>query len=486
MSNKPKLLSGRIPVKDSANVAADRYQFLELSSAEPNLGLASNGDILIYNTANPGQRGWIGQTNTDAYKLAQSAFNEANNRVSKSGDTMTGDLNIDSANVHANVVIVNNTLYSGLATQAATPLPNVIAQFTGNTNSYIQVNAQNIDPYGSADYVVTADNGTDLTFYIDMGINGSNSYNPDDASAISPLDGYLYVKGSDIGQEHGNLIIGTSTSNTGGLETKIVSGGLNEENVVARFNSEGLNVIGSINATGNITSNNIVRIDETAQSAYTQANTGTLIAQSAYDYANTLPVTIVNDSTSNNIVYLNFTQNTSGQLTTIGTSSANLSFNPSSGTLSVNNINIGTQGSFITNRFEANTAVVMDTLSADNVRSAFYQIQLEYNGISFHALNMTVMNFGGQAKLVTYGDVYSVIPLGTFSTEIVSGGNLNVNFTPLHPNTYLTFIRTTLVPYGASVPTGGFGFVTEPVEAIIDNGYVLESVTNTEDYGNLS
>ena len=206
--------------------------------------------------------------------------------VKKSGDTMTGDLNIGTANVRANVIIVNQTLYSGLATALSTPLPNLIAQFTGNTDSYVQVNAQNIDPHGSADYVVTADTGSDTEFYIDMGLNGSDSYDEENASAISPLDGYLYVKGSDIGQEHGNLILGTSTSSIYGLETKIVSGGLNEENVIATFSQTGLNVKNDLYVTGNITGPTIIRIDDFAQAAFDTANAGYVSDGSAYAHAN--------------------------------------------------------------------------------------------------------------------------------------------------------------------------------------------------------
>ena len=221
-----------------------------------------------------------------AYDQANLAFDTANTKVNKSGDTMTGDLNIETANVRANVVIVNQTLYSGLATASATPLPNVITQFTGNTDSYVQVNAQNIDPIGSADFVVTSDIGTDSTFYIDMGLNGSNSYDSENASSIGPLDGYLYVQGSDIGQLGGNLILGTSTTDTPGLETKIVSGGLNEENVVARFDSTGANAIGALNVTSDITSPTILRIDNFAQEAFNTANAGYVSDGSAYAHAN--------------------------------------------------------------------------------------------------------------------------------------------------------------------------------------------------------
>ena len=38
-----KLLSGRVPVVTAGNVTADRYQFLGLGQAEPNLGTSANG-----------------------------------------------------------------------------------------------------------------------------------------------------------------------------------------------------------------------------------------------------------------------------------------------------------------------------------------------------------------------------------------------------------------------------------------------------------
>jgi hypothetical protein len=179
-----------------------------------------------------------------------------------------------TSNVTANVVIVNEVLYSGLATRSATPLPNLIAQFTGNTNSYVQVNAQNIDEHGSADFVVTADVGNDDTFYIDMGIQGSQATEGN----LKPLDGYLYIKGN-TGQQGGNLVIGT-TSGTAGLETRIISGGIEDENVIVIFNSNGANIIGNLVVGGTITGPTITRIDNRLNSAYTHAN-------AAFDKANT-------------------------------------------------------------------------------------------------------------------------------------------------------------------------------------------------------
>lgn len=66
MSSKTRLISGRVPVVDAANVASDRYDFLDLPSAEPNLGVANNsGYLLIYDTVSPGQRKWVNSIGTE-------------------------------------------------------------------------------------------------------------------------------------------------------------------------------------------------------------------------------------------------------------------------------------------------------------------------------------------------------------------------------------------------------------------------------------
>jgi hypothetical protein len=208
--------------------------------------------------------------------LAQSSYNNANTRVSKSGDIMTGSL-ATSGNIRANNIIANTQFFAGIATESATVLPDLIAQFTGNTDTYVQVNAQNIDPLGSADYVVTADVGDDEVFYIDMGIHGSNK----EFGTTKSLDGYLLVQGN-TSQLGGNLIIGT-LSETPGIETRIIAGGGEEGNVIVRINDSGLIV-----SKGDIVSNATSRISSHANSSYNQANTGTILAQSAFNAANSI------------------------------------------------------------------------------------------------------------------------------------------------------------------------------------------------------
>lgn len=108
----------------------------------------------------------------------------------------------------------NTTMSVGYSSY--TPLPNTLYQATGSSRAYIQNNIQNLNNEGSADWVATADNGTDTTGYLNMGIGGGNYNYQTDAGEVGPFrpnDGYIQVVG-DTGQGKGNLLILTGTSNT--------------------------------------------------------------------------------------------------------------------------------------------------------------------------------------------------------------------------------------------------------------------------------
>lgn len=120
--------------------------------------------------------------------------------------------NSGNTRIQSNTLIAFDTSNTTLAVgySAYTPLPNTMYQATGSSSFYVQNNIQNINNEGSADWVATADNGSDSTGYIDMGIAGGN-YNYD--GFHKPNDGYLYVAGQ-TGQGFGNLWIGTATADT--------------------------------------------------------------------------------------------------------------------------------------------------------------------------------------------------------------------------------------------------------------------------------
>jgi hypothetical protein len=115
----------------------------------------------------------------------------------------TGNLVIADAsgNVNINgplVVAQNNTTQLNVTGE--------IAEFAHTSNSYVQIHVRNASSgtAASADIVATADNGTDASNFIDLGINNS-TYVDSNWTINGALDGYLYTS-------NGNLSIGTATS----------------------------------------------------------------------------------------------------------------------------------------------------------------------------------------------------------------------------------------------------------------------------------
>jgi hypothetical protein len=78
-------------------------------------------------------------------------------------------------------------------------LPNTTFQAFSTVNTYIQTNQQNLSSgaAASSDTVLTADNGTDSTNYIDMGI-ASSGYNDPAFPALLPNSGFLVSTGADL------------------------------------------------------------------------------------------------------------------------------------------------------------------------------------------------------------------------------------------------------------------------------------------------
>jgi hypothetical protein len=123
-------------------------------------------------------------------------------RANLSGANFSG--NISANSISASNYIRTDTYFVGgtevnqaLGQQWANPA----ALFFGNSgqsaNKYYQLNLQNLDPLGSGDIVVTADDGTDGSNYIAFGMAGSSWSDPQFPTTTAH-NGYVFVRGGSL------------------------------------------------------------------------------------------------------------------------------------------------------------------------------------------------------------------------------------------------------------------------------------------------
>ena len=177
MPNNLKLISGRVAVTSAANVAADRYQYLDLSSAEPNLGTANVGDVLVYDSAYAGGRKWIPQGDI-AGSIGQSAYVEANtasaNTLYLSGVDNTQNTNITHADTKAQAAFdkanTSITTSGGSITGSLNVSQNLTV--TGNLTVLGTTTTINTSSFTVADSLITLGVGNYTSDLLDIGISG--------------------------------------------------------------------------------------------------------------------------------------------------------------------------------------------------------------------------------------------------------------------------------------------------------------------------
>lgn len=164
--------------------------------------------------------------------------------------------------------------------------PGVIAQFVGNNANYLQVNLENNNANGSADYIVTADTGNDSSYYIDLGIKNSR-FNYAGDTASKPLDSYIYSQGASANSLGGNLVIGTTSS---GRVINFLAGGTANSDIIARMSATGgLQLLTKpiIFADGTSQNTSSLSGGTAANAAFLQANGAFVQSNAAFIVANT-------------------------------------------------------------------------------------------------------------------------------------------------------------------------------------------------------
>lgn len=171
----------------------------------------------------------------------------------------TGNIDVGNLRATGSSVTGNNSIIAGVS---GTVLANSTAAFIANVNSYAQITYQNKNSGAdaTADFILTADNGSDVTNYSDFGIINSGYDNATPTNSLGNIvyaaDTYLYAQGniSNTSQSGGNLVIGTTTASK---NVKIFAGGNTAAALVANISNVGVSITGSLTTTGNITTANI-------------------------------------------------------------------------------------------------------------------------------------------------------------------------------------------------------------------------------------
>ena len=198
----------------------------------------TSGALQVVGGVGVGGNVWVGSTASSTSTASLNAvyvaggLGIAKGILAGGSSAITGDLkvtgNITATNVFANTItgtsgvfygdnIGNGALYAGISS-GYTYFPQTMIQASGNNNSYMEINVQNVHPgnQASTDIVASADSVTTSTSFIDMGITGSGWDGTQPYSfgkTLGPLDGYLLVApGNSIGK--GNLVIGTINTAT--------------------------------------------------------------------------------------------------------------------------------------------------------------------------------------------------------------------------------------------------------------------------------
>jgi len=206
---------------------------------------------------------WAANNAPTALRFYTTGYNDGSTPILNMQISPTGNVDIFNGNLivsggggylQGNAVTGNDGLYAGSA--GFTPLgSNVVAQFGANSNSYSQINFQNINDGTSAstDYILTANNGDDSTYFADFGIAGNN--HSDSAffgDTTTANDAYLYVVGADVtgpgSTGPGNLILGSTNGNI-----KMFVGNTAQANVVQTITTQGVSITGNVSASGNVT-----------------------------------------------------------------------------------------------------------------------------------------------------------------------------------------------------------------------------------------
>jgi len=325
---------------------------------------------------------------------------------------------------------------------------NTIGQFSGNSNTYLQINNQNFNSNGSSDYVASASDSDNTNKYIDMGINGP-TFNDPTYTSMKPYDGYVYVRGTTDTSTTGNLVIGTASSFA---NIVYIVGGTVTNNIVARMTKTDLQLSAGYNikfGDGSIQSVAASPVNY-SQAAFTLANNTSVLSQAAFNVANTSSantfITQGVDASQN--VRLDFS-NTRMTIIEGTDASQNVRLDFSNTRMTINDGVNDTQNSRIgvveSVNFSQNARMIIieNTDVSQNIRLAFSNTRMDIiDGVNASQnvrldFSNTAINATDGKMQSAYNTANSALPntTGTFAGTLNILNNLTVNGTVVLANT---------------------------------------------------
>jgi len=408
-----------------------------LTSVGTLTGLVSSGQVNITNTTQSGSSATGALLVSGGVGIGAN-LNVAGNLVVGGNINFTGQVNAVTFNTTSGQFNGNaggaGALYAGI-TSGYAALTDTVLQLSTNLNSFAQVNSQNINAgsLASTDFVATANNGTQLDTYIDMGI-ASSTYSYPGFTIIKPNDGYLLAYGNTT-TGGGNLVLTSGLNDivfaAGGSNTNNEFGRITAANVfaikstVSSTNSSsgaltvagGVGIAGSINVGGNMVITGCLTVNGTT----TTINNTTV---ETTEFVQTIDATTIRASTLGNVgATLTGTLSTASQpnITTLGgvTSVGTLTGLTVSGAIapSTNNtINLGNASNYWATIYGTSFVGVSTT-------AKYADLAENYLGDKFYPTGSVLM-FGG-AEEVTVASADTTRVAGVVSSNpahLMNGG----------------------------------------------------------------
>lgn len=284
---------------------------------------------------------------------------------------------------------------------------NPAALFFGNSSQtsgskYYQINLQNLDPQGSGDIVVTADDGNDGSNYISFGINNSQ-YNDPNYPAGLPHDGYVFVTGGNLGIQSLTNDIGFFAGNLTAAQLLITQSNVLQlgSDVKIRF------------------------ADGTLQSTAFGGNVNVNAINANVSAANAAIISLQANASSQALEIDNLINNSAVQASSIDTLIANAATQAVS--LNVLNANIGSYQQFA-NANAASQTTAINLINA-NITAANLNITSLLSNASVQALELDNLQSNAQSQ---QGNIISL--QSNSATQAIQIDLLNSNVTAANTN----------------------------------------------------